>query len=252
LALSYFASEQLYEAAKTLDFKKVRLAVLTLEKLNTPLAGMAAVSAGNGCAIKNKSPRKSKNRSLKYLPDDWREQMLAGVTGHHRDWLLLLSIAGIRPSEIERGVDVVPFEDGVKLLIRGTKTSRGYGQPERVVYFSGDWETELALGGARTIYTDRANTVSSYVIDRGAALFPSAKEPVAAYSYRHQFGSDLKGSDVSSIDASAIMGHSVEWMKKFYGRATRAIRKLDIKLLHATNPVRPQNSMRFAKKGPKI
>jgi hypothetical protein len=251
-ALSYYASEKLLEAAKNKDFKKVRLAVLTLEKLNTPLVGMAAVSAGNGCAIKKKSPRKSKNRSLQFLPEDWREQMLDGVTGHHRDWLLLLSIGGIRPSEIERGIDVVPFEEGVKLLIRGTKTSRGYGQPERVVYFSGDWETELALGGPRTIYTERANTVSSYVIERGAALFPKAKDPVAAYSYRHQFGSDLKGSEVSSLEASAIMGHSVEYMKKFYGRATRAIRRLDIKLLHATNPVKPQASMRFSKQGPRV
>ena len=238
-ALSFFAAFKLEEAIKNFDPKKFRLAFLTLEKLSTPLVGHAAVSAGRTCPIKRKGNRKSKNASLKNLPDDWREQMLDGVTGRHRDWLLLLSVAGVRPEEIARGVDVIPRHDGIALLIRGAKTSNGFGQPERVIFSVGDWETELAIGGARTIYAVNANAVSRYVIDRGAAVFSMTRNPVSAYSYRHQFCSDLKGSDVPSLEAAALMGHSVEYMKKFYGRKVWSRRRLDVELLRATNAVKP-------------
>lgn len=236
-ALEFYAAEQLMRAGRSGDLKTFRLAFLTLESLYTPLVGIAAINAGNVCPIKQTQPIHSKRKSLQGLPVDWRDRMLVGESGQERDWLLLLSACGLRPSEIARGVDVIPYKKGAVFLIKGAKTSQGYGQKIREIYSESTWAKELAELGGRTISASKANTVSKYVGRRGLEVFPRKTRKVAAYSYRHQFSADMKASDLPESDISMILGHASARTKKLYGRSSQARGTVAVQLLHATRPV---------------
>lgn len=237
-ALEYYAESMLFEAARQRDKRRFRLAFLTLEKLQASKIDHEASGAKPQFVLTARARKKSKRLSLKDLPMDWRDQMLAGVTGVHRDWLLLLSIVGLRPDEIANSVDVEPHLNGVKISVRGSKTRSGFGQPLRVIYSEGLWEAELALGGAQTITAPSANAVSKYVGRQAQKVFPRKKHRVSAYSYRHQVAADLKASQLSSIEISAILGHAVDQTKKFYGHCRQSRRRVVMQLLAATNQVK--------------
>lgn len=247
-ALAFYAAEQLIEAAKVNDQKRFRLAVLTLEKLDTPLVGFAAIEAGGVCPILNKARRKSKRASLKDLPPDWRDQMLKGVSGLQREWLLLLAIVGLRPDEIANGVIVEPVLSGIKITIQGSKLKEKLGQAVRVIYSEGAWETELAAGGQRSIDAPSANAVSAYIGRRGQQIFPRKTNRVSSYTYRHQVASDLKASGLSGTQVSAILGHAVDLTKKLYGSFQQSRRNVSLRLISATNEVKIKpRSKKFGK-----
>ena len=236
-ALEFYAAELLMRAGRSGDLKSFRLAFLTLEKLYTPLVGIAAINAGNVCPVQQTQPINSKRKSLQGLPVDWRDRMLVGESGKERDWLLLLSACGLRPSEIARGVDVIPYKNGAVFLIKGAKTSQGYGQKIREIYSESSWAKELAQQGGRTISASKANSVSKYVSRRGQEVFPRKTRKVAAYSYRHQFSADMKASDLTEPEISMLLGHKSLRTKKLYGRSSQARGAVAVQLLHATNPV---------------
>lgn len=61
------------------------------------------------------------------------------------------------------------------------------------------------------------------------ALWPERENQITFYTYRHQFASDIKGSDTNRIDAAAMMGHQSVDSLDAYGSAKSASRKPDIK-----------------------
>ena len=237
-ALQYYAELMLFDAARKLDFRRFRLAFLTLEKLHSPQVDEDAAATGVFFPIAQRARKQSKRSSLKNLPIDWRDQMLEGVSGEHRDWLLLLSVLGLRPDEIARSVDIEPYLNGVKIAIKGSKTSQGGGQAIRVVFSAGIWESELARAGARTITAPSANAVSKFVGRHAQNIFPRKKHRISAYTYRHQVASDLKASQLSGAEVSAILGHAVEATKKFYGNYRQSRRKINMELIACANPVK--------------
>ena len=237
-ALEYYAESMLFEAASQRDKRRFRLAFLTLEKLQASKIDHEASGAKPQFVLTARARKKSKRLSLKDLPMDWRDQMLAGVKGVHRDWLLLLSIVGLRPDEIASSVDIEPHLNGVKVSIKGSKTRNANGQPLRVIFSEGAWESELALHGARTITAPSANAVSKFVGRHAQKVFPRKKHRVSAYSYRHQVAADLKASDLSGVEISAILGHAVDLTKKFSGNYRQSRRQISVHLISCSNEVR--------------
>ncbi len=237
-ALEYYAEMVLFEAGSKKDLRRFRLAFLTLEKLYTPLVGAQATGSGVQCPLAIRARKKTKRSSLRNLPNDWRDQMLCGLVGAHRDWLLLLSIVGLRPDEIASGVDIEPYLEGIKISIKGSKVGDGKGQPLRVITSFGGWESELALGGARTITASSANAVSKFVGRHAQKIFPRTKDRVSAYTYRHQVAADLKASKLSGVAVSAILGHAVDLTKKHYGNYRQSRRNVDMHLISSTNIVK--------------
>lgn len=239
-ALIYFAGEQLKEALRTKMAEQAEKAMLVLAKFFTAPAAQSSQSKGAACPLPAPTNRVSKRRSLRGLPADWREQLIAGTPKPEmRAVLLLLAATGVRPSEIENGVSVAPIEGGVRVVVRGTKTDRGHGQPLRVFEVVSTLAAKLGALGAQTIKVDDANQISSLAGRLGRKLFGQTRScTVSAYSFRHLFASQLKASEISGLDVSAILGHSVSDTKNSYGCVSQGRNGIRAKLLHASREVK--------------
>ena len=102
--------------------------------------------------------------------------------------MLLLAVAGVRPAEVAAGIGVQPIDGGVELKIKGAKTDRGHGQPDRVIEAVGPLALMLAEGGARTTPETTANAVSVAAEKLGRKVFGVRRSNlVSAYSFRHQY-----------------------------------------------------------------
>jgi len=239
-ALIYFAAEELKEALLTKAGGKAAQAMLVLAKFFTAPDTQHSPTRGAGCPLASPINRISKRRSLRGLPADWREQLIAAAINPKMSMvLLLLATTGIRPSEVENGVSVDPVTGGVRVTVRGTKTDRGHGQPLRVFEVFSSLAEQLGALGTQFIKVDNANQISSFAGRLGRKLFGQMRGcTVSAYSLRHMFASELKASQTSSLDISAILGHSVSDTKKSYGCAKQGQTGIRAKLLHASREVK--------------
>ena len=153
--------------------------------------------------------------------------------------MLLLAVGGVRPAEVAEGIEVQPIDGGVQLKIKGAKIDRGHGQPERVVAVHGPLALLLAGGGGRTIDAPSANAVSIAAGRLGRKVFGKRRSHlVNAYSFRHQFASDLKASGLDGLNISAILGHSVDDTKKQYGSSKQVRGLQTTRLISATRAVK--------------
>lgn len=237
-ALTFYAIHMLDLAIVNDDEQLFHDALVTLKKFHTEDQPGDAIAQGKRCPIQDAKRTHGKRQSLSFLPDDWMEVMLKGVSGHHRLWLLLFSVGGVRPQEIVNGITVTPHHDGVILKVLGAKSAGKYGQPVREFYVKSWFAAELSLLGPQTISAGNASTVSSYVSKRGKKLFGDHIDSASAYSYRHQFSANLKASDLSADEVSALLGHSVDDTKKHYGVRGQSRGTMKVKLLHASRPVK--------------
>jgi integrase len=161
--------------------------------------------------------------------------------------MLLLAVAGVRPAEVAEGIEVQPIKGGVQLKIKGAKIDRGHGQPERVIAVHGALALLLAEGGGRTIDAPSANAVSIAAGRLGRKVFGERRSHlVSAYSFRHQFASDLKASGLDGLSISAILGHSVDDTKKHYGTSKQARGAQTTRLIAATRTVKISKKSTFA------
>jgi integrase len=239
-ALTYFAKEELRNAVLTKAAKKAAQAMLVLANFFSAPAALNPQAGTGACPLASPVKRISKRRSLRGLPADWREQIIAGTVNPEMSTaLLLLAATGVRPSEIEIGVSVTPVIGGVRVTVRGTKTDRGHGQPLRVFEVISTLAEKLGALGAQTIKIDSANRISSLAGRLGRKLFGQMRAcTVSAYSFRHMFASELKASQINGLDVSAILGHSVSDTKKSYGCAKQGRTGIRAKLLHASREVK--------------
>jgi integrase len=188
----------------------------------------AAARKQAGIKVKNHSKRSR----LRGLPSDWREQMFLGlrVNSRYRDILAVLSATGARPQEFVGGIEVcVVDSNSLNFKIKGAKTHGGkFGQMERSFTVLAD-RTELkylyervAANAGPLLVTAQAGALSDKVCQLSKKVFPALRSVVSAYVFRHQFSADLKASEMSDVDVSAALGHSVDETKAYYGSARRA------------------------------
>jgi integrase len=261
-ALSWYATKQLQIAADELEtaqtqaeqdqaMSKMVEAKKVLVMFTPELEKGASLREGKKCPVVETAKRKTKRSSLRGLPANWREQIVeaADADDELKDWLLLMSVAGARPSEIEKGVAVEPLPNqGVRLTIEGAKAEGEYGQPLRIVEVFGDLAAALASAGSRVISAASANQVSVKVGRICRRIFGEKRASlVSSYSFRHQVASDLKASGISVEDASAILGHCVTETKKYYGHANQKRGNLTYKLVEATREVKAGASFFLSK-----
>jgi hypothetical protein len=222
-------------------------AARVLQRFFTYTDGPTALAAGRVCPI-DAAPKVGKRKSLRGLPLNWRAQMVAAAPSPTcREWMLLLAVAGVRPAEVAAGIGVQPIEGGVELKINGVKIDRGHGQPERVIAAIGPLALMLAAGGARTTSATTANAVSVAAGKLGRKVFGVRRSHlVSAYSFRHQFASDLKASGLDGLSISAILGHSVDDTKKHYGTSKQARGLQTTRLVFATRTVKISKKSTFA------
>ena len=246
-ALIFVAAAKMIAASTIKDYLSAFKAARVLQLFFTYTDSPTALAAGSVCPI-DAAPKVGKRKSLRGLPLDWREQLVAAA--HYpacREWMLLLAIAGVRPAEVAAGIRVKPIDGGVELKINGAKTDRGHGQPERVIAAVGPLALMLAEGGARTTSETTANAVSVAAGKLGRKVFGVRRSHlVSAYSFRHQFASDLKASGLDGVSISAILGHSVDDTKKQYGTSKQARGLQTTRLVSATRTVKVLKKSAFA------
>jgi integrase len=237
-ALIFVAAHRFLTALEINDQLNALKSARVLKLFFTHTDGPTALAAGSICPIDAK-PKVGKRKSLRGLPQDWRTQMVDAAPSTCRDWILLLAVAGVRPEEIAKGIKVEPIEGGVRLTIQGAKIDRGHGQPERIIAVDGSLALLLAQGGSRTIEAPSANAVSIAAGRLGRKVFGERRSHlVSAYSFRHQFASDLKASGLDGVTVSAILGHGVDDTKNQYGSTKQARGLQTTRLISATRAVK--------------
>lgn len=169
-----------------------------------------------------------KRSGLHKLPQDWRELLIDSADDAHLFIsLCILSLTGLRPSELQRGVTIL-WQDGLLAIgIMGSKVRADKGQPWRVLRLDAhhSWAVglidalELEQGAAIGFRYAKAKLQRQM---RGMAeiCFPSVSPESlpSPLSARHQFSSDMKRSGVSRQVIAAALGHASERTSEIYGR----------------------------------
>lgn len=182
--------------------------------------------------------KNGKRSSLSRQPTDWRSKLLACVNPRDRVALAILAVTGARPAELKKGVLIEAVEDGkLRFKILGAKVKGKNGQPWRTIeddpritlgdYWGSILWRYIRKSGSKTVQIDYQNVEGSHAFQdriKRAAKRAGLKN-ITAYSLRHQLASDLKSlvknGDISSIEASAALGHASERTKQHYGHANQ-------------------------------
>lgn len=239
-SLTFYATIKLAEGVAAQSAKTAAHAMRVLAMFMTSNERSEYGIASGRCPLIDPKRRVSKRQSLRGLPLDWRQLLINSATDPQlKAWILVLAATGARPSELARGVQVSPVLGGARIVIRGSKTDRGHGQPVRIFEVIGELAAQLAALELQWIQARTANQVST-AVGRLARKVLGCDRPslVSAYSFRHQFASDLKGAGTDGDDLSAILGHSVSDTKKHYGAQRQCRAPLGARLVSASRPVK--------------
>jgi len=141
---------------------------------------------------------------------------------------------GLRPAEMPR-IGVLQEDDGGLLLhiIGAKQNNAGTRSMNKEIYLNLESNAKYALMSSINtltgIDTKQVNALKRRVSRLSKKVFPSRKHPPTLYSYRHQLGSDLKGSKGSDglkvlnrKQAAAVMGHQSQASISQYGHANNA------------------------------
>lgn len=187
----------------------------------------------------------TKRASLRTMPRSWQEAAFDAASEVQKPAIAVLWAAGCRPREIESGVQVAVEEQGIRLRINGAKVTEptkhkpGNGQPWREIWIDPD----SAPGKAMLAVLDGRNSLEiQRKAKRIGADFDDIKKitgisEISAYSFRHQFSSNLKAANVEKTDIAAAMGHASTLTQQRYG-STAAGSKSAVSPVVAVNNAR--------------
>ena len=130
----------------------------------------------------------------------------------------LVSYLGCRPAELK---NLVFLDDQTILIPSAKKTENGNRGLDRVIQIK---ETRL-FNNLQTShemfktapYTDPTRYAQRRLDALTKRLWPKRNVRPSLYSWRHQMGSDLKASNMSSAEVAAIMGHRSTESVDVYG-----------------------------------
>jgi integrase len=160
-------------------------------------------------------PRNGKKASIQKLPDDWQDQMCSIMSKHrYLNAVRILACTGCRPSEIEKGVLVHHKQDGIYFEIKGAKVDKVRGQDWRQIILPKDHQIASKINDG--MYSAQKKSISEIITRKGVKL---GFEGISAYSFRHQFASDLKASGISEKNIAMAMGHQAEVTQETYGNS---------------------------------
>ena len=181
-------------------------------------------------AYSTKRKKAGKRRSIRGLPADWREKMLAAATPAHKLTVAISAATGCRPAELEKGIRIERVGEKIVATIKGAKVRYDQKTGKRI---SGLIERRLELdpaSGPLVAYIAEAFPEGGIVavnrwtggdaIRRAAAKCGFRK--VTPYSLRHQFAADRKGEGMSNDEIAELLGHKSQRTQQHYGHAQQA------------------------------
>lgn len=170
------------------------------------------------------SAKRSKKKILPILCKEpgWRPKVFLNIPLPYRDALAVCAVAGVRPSEIQHGVEV--SRQGCNLVVKifGAKVTSTSGQPTRSL--------TLAICSEEGVHLfERAENMPIYVsvnaqsfcaaVERaGRKALPHLTQMISPYVYRHLFCSSLKAEGRSKDSIAACLGHATTKSQSAYGR----------------------------------
>ncbi len=195
----------------------------------------------------HRSARRSKRKALTGLPDHWRTLLCSeGASGKYSLPLLVCSLTGARPKELQYGVEIstrLCNERCQRLLqftIKGAKVKPSQGQPTRVISYEINSENPLILALLKkldiqskadfnqAVQIESAVNFTVEIRRLAKKLWPNHRHSVTAYCFRHQFAADTKaGFDAN--DVSFGLGHLSSKTRRHYGTRRQASKSEQLK-----------------------
>jgi len=134
----------------------------------------------------------------------------------------IISVFGIRPSEMQKGVKLTFSNGMIYALIQGAKVSKDKGHKHRAIGSAirdGNKCDQVIIdaiykGGGEVVATQQKKDYDSL-----RKYFNNHYNGTSLYTYRHQLASDLKKSGVSKRQIAEIMGHRTTESQQHYGYA---------------------------------
>ncbi len=224
-----------FEGAKT----ALQWALWSQDFLKTKLSAPATFSPE-----RERKENKSKRRTLGSLPATWPEQVFFAAPESLRPAIAIHYLSGCRPEELERGIRIAKFQDGIELIVGGAKVYRKsgmqVGQKERRIrlVFSTDLERRMADVVPEGVTSYKKDTVRKGLLRLSRSLFPRHSRPVSAYSFRHLFSAKLKKSALGEDEIALAMGHASCRTQSVYGTARQSSGGMSVVSVSATAPPR--------------
>lgn len=187
--------------------------------------------------LKKEHPGKSKKLALKKLPDGWQERFdfFNEQSPTYRYAGVLLRFCGLRPAELERGVQVQWTAQGVQVRIEGAKVRDTAGQPWRsfllthqqlphwfVQELQDKQSMHISVGSDRLrAHLGRMSTVVLNPEQRKNGC----QETLSAYLFRHALVTQMRESGWESDEIAAAIGESSAATTRLYGLRVRGGKK---------------------------
>lgn len=249
--LAHLALKFLRQARQVEDFRTEGYLVLQqLAGALTPLRMFLAVRGKKGTRPKasltnSKQRKKGITARLIRRHPRWEEQVFSAVPDKWRDQVAVLALAGVRPEEIWRGIEVraVKVDDAACLqfqvsgakVIRGNASHSDAGHSWRQVAVDEKRCPEIfwylcqrlvdAQGPVTVSFPSDVKTVEalSAQINRSAKA-ALGESDVSAYCFRHAFAGDAKAAGYGREILAKAMGHLSDLTQGGYGTRKRSSR----------------------------
>lgn len=185
---------------------------------------------GGACPLANPLPRRSKRRTLRSLPVDFREQMYTAVrASKYRLAHLVSSLTGCRPEELECGISIKERDGQLILHVIGAKVVKGeQGQAWREIGYSTEdahslvqallSELRQSKDAELLVAVESKVAWTSHLRRVGRKLWPRNRSETTGYTLRHMAASDWKAAGLSEEEVSMALGHAVTRTSSFYGQ----------------------------------
>lgn len=174
--------------------------------------------------FKNMPDETKARKKAKVIKNDDFMKLFEAADDATKATMIAIHQLGVRPAEIE-GIEHIA---GDRFFIKGVKTNaegnRGLDRILKIDNEKGVRNIINAIGILNREANEKNISVGEVVgrvrkrFDRLAVkTFPRRKLKVCLYSIRHQYGSDLKASDLSREEMAYIMGHQSTKSIERYG-----------------------------------
>lgn len=159
---------------------------------------------------------KSKKIGLKALSKkgDFRDRLVAAAGKAGLVGILVLSISGVRPAEVEKGVSLkASGEHWLDIHISGVKHTESTGHERRAQrHDARKWGLTAKLlalvkkAGGILLFSRSPDSLRADI--KGAADRAKLPMTISPYSLRHRLAADLKNAGWSPVDIAKAMGHA--------------------------------------------
>lgn len=155
---------------------------------------------------------------------DFRERLVAGAGKAGLFGILVLSIAGVRPAEVAKGVTLkTSGEYTLDIHINGVKHTQSTGHERRAQrHDARKWGLTAKLiaivkkAGGILVFSRKPDLLREDI--KRAARRAMLPITVAPYTLRHRFAADLKKAGWSPVDIAKALGHASTRTGGRYGR----------------------------------